>query len=274
MTDAPLFTMVQAAHAVIVTPLRNLTEFDFVEIEGEMGKVFGRASRTATRNIVVDFSRIDYCGSTALGFFTRLLKQTRHQGGELAFCNVSPGEKEVLHVTHLDTLWPICDSLDEAVQTVKEAAERRSNVTRIVVADRAIARVFDQCGGPDGELKVVTTMRHPESRERVSDVVSDRPGSFRGGAIAGSESGEPHRDHRHHTADEFAREVADHLNQSRLRREFDRLVLIAAPLFLGALRDALPNPLRLLVDHEIDKDYTHLDSERIREQLCIAVEPV
>lgn len=274
MTDTPLITMVQSEHAVMLTPMRNLTEFDFVEIEGAMEIVFGRMSKAAARNVVVDFSRIDYCGSTALGFFTRLLKQTQARGGELAFCNVSPGEKEVLHITHLDTLWPICESIDEAVQTVKEAAERKSNVTWVVVADRAIARVFEQCGGPDGELRAVTTLRHPESRERMSESVTDGPGSFRGGAIAGSESGEPNRDHRHHTADEFAREVSDYLEQSRLRRSFNRLVLIAAPLFLGTLRGVLSEPVQRLVELEIDKDYTHLDRARIHDRLCKAVEPV
>jgi anti-anti-sigma factor len=52
---------------------------------------------------VVDLSKIDYTGSTALGFFTLLFKKTRCRGGEMAFCNVSPVEQDILRITRLDT---------------------------------------------------------------------------------------------------------------------------------------------------------------------------
>jgi hypothetical protein len=32
MTDAPLFSLARADHAIIVTPQRNLTEFDFMQL--------------------------------------------------------------------------------------------------------------------------------------------------------------------------------------------------------------------------------------------------
>ena len=52
-------------------------------------------------------------------------------------------------------------------------------------------------------------------------------GSFCGGAIAGSESGEPNQDHRHHTAEEFAREVASHLDGATIRTHISELSAIA-----------------------------------------------
>jgi hypothetical protein len=36
----------------------------------------------------------------------------------MAFCNLSPQEKEILRLTKLDSLWPICGSREEAMQTV------------------------------------------------------------------------------------------------------------------------------------------------------------
>ena len=109
------------------------------------------------------------------------------------------------------------------------------------------------------ELHAITTLRHPESRERMSDVVSDGPGPFRGGGIAGSESGEPTQDFEHRMSAAFAREVATYLDGARQRGNFSQLVLIAAPMFLGSLRDSLSSPVRKLVEHEVAKDYTHLD---------------
>ena len=259
MTDARLFALAKADHTIIVTPQRNLTEFDFAQIESEASEVLGRISKDGGPNVVVDFTKIDYTGSTALSFFTRLFKKTRCRGGEMAFCNVSPLEREVLEVTRLDTLWPICDSLDDALAMVSESGTRSSNATWIVVADRSIARIFEQCGGSDAELNAIVTLRHPESRERMSDTVSDRPGSFRGGAIAGSESGQPNQEHEHRMSAAFAREVTTYLEGARQRGSFSRLVLIAAPMFLGSLRDNLSSPVRKLVEHEIAKDYTHID---------------
>lgn len=263
MKKEPLFALARADNAIILTPQRNLSEFDFPQIETEAAEIMGQISKDGGPIVVCDFSKMDYCGSTALGFFTRLLKDTRSRGGEMAFCNVSAGEKEVLEVTKLDTLWPICDSLDEALQTAAARASGTACDTWVVVADRAIARIFEKSDNADGELRSVATLRHPQSRERMSETVTDGPGSFRGGAIAGSESGEPNQDHRHHTAENFAREVAAKLEAGRQSGDFRQLILISAPLFLGALRDAMSPPLKQLVELEVDKDYTHLEASRI-----------
>ena len=267
MTDDPLFTLSRADHTIIVTPQRNLTEFDFTQIETEAAEILGQITKNGGPNVVVDFSKIDYTGSTALSFFTRLFKKTRCCGGEMAFCNVSPVEREVLQVTRLDTLWPICDSVDDALAAVGNSSSGTSSSLWVVVADRAIARVFEQCGGPDGDLHAVTTLRYPESRERMSDAVSDGPGSFRGGSIAGSESGEPNQNHEHRTAAAFAREVATYLDGARQRGSFARLALIAAPMFLGSLRNSLSTPVRKIVEVEVAKDYTHLDGSEVQTHL-------
>ena len=271
MSQAPLFAIARVDQAVILAPQRDLSEFDFAQIDAEASEVMGKISKGSGVNVVVDFSKMDYCGSTALSFFTRLFKKTRLRGGEMAFCNVSPGEREVLRITRLDTLWPICDTLDDALAAVAAAAERNAQANWVVVADRAIARIFAQHDGPGSELQSVKTLRHPESRERMSDEVSDGPGSFAGGGIAGHESGEPQQDHRHHTAEVFAKEVAEYIDAARQRHEFGELTLVAPPLFLGTLRDALPAPLAKLVRTEVHKDYTHLDGDEIRTHLVAAV---
>lgn len=263
MSNTSLFALARADNAIILTPQRNLSEFDFPQIEAEAAEIRGQISKDGGPIVVCDFSKMDYCGSTALGFFTRLLKDTRSRGGEMVFCNVSPAEKEVLNVTRLDTLWPVCDSLEEALQTATASACGTSCDTWVVVADRAIARFFEHHDGPAGGLRSVATLRHRESRKRMSETVTDGPGSFRGGAIVGSESGEPNQDHRHCTATIFAREVVAKLEAGRQRGDFQHVILVAAPLFLGTLREAMSAPLRKLVELEIDKDYTHLDACRI-----------
>ncbi len=63
----------------------------------------------------------DYYGSTALGFFLKLWKRIRSVDGKMAFCNVSPYEQEVLRLTRLDTLWPICGTREDALQCLRPA---------------------------------------------------------------------------------------------------------------------------------------------------------
>jgi len=36
----------------------------------------------------------------------------------MAFCNLSPHERDILAAVELDRLWPLCDSREEALQMV------------------------------------------------------------------------------------------------------------------------------------------------------------
>jgi anti-anti-sigma factor len=71
------------------------------------------------RNILLDFEGTDYYGSTALGLFLKLWKRVRSLDGNMAFCNVSEHEREVLRLTRLDSLWPICGTREEALETLQ-----------------------------------------------------------------------------------------------------------------------------------------------------------
>ena len=56
----------------------------------------------------------------SLGFFVKLWKRIRKVDGSMAFCNVSAHEQEVLRVTRLDTLWPVCTSREQAVEQLRQ----------------------------------------------------------------------------------------------------------------------------------------------------------
>jgi anti-anti-sigma factor len=105
---------------LIVTPLVDLRELDFQRIEAGAREILDRLNRIGTKHVVLDFHKTDYYGSTALGFFVKLLKRIRSQHGRMAFCNVSNHEKEILQITRLDHLWPICSSRSEALEAVRE----------------------------------------------------------------------------------------------------------------------------------------------------------
>lgn len=56
-------------------------------------------------------------------------------------------------------------------------------------------------------------------------------------------------------AEEFARDVADTLHDGRNRGDFEKLVLVAPPAFLGRLRHNLNHSTAQCVAQEVDKNW-------------------
>src|SRR5262249_49508566 len=84
-----LFEIGQEGGALVLTPTENLRELDYPEIDAAAEAVFDRVRDARVEGVVVDWSRADYCGSTALGFLAKLWLRLRRRDGRLAFCNVS-----------------------------------------------------------------------------------------------------------------------------------------------------------------------------------------
>lgn len=117
----PLFEIETEGDTVVVTPTTNLGEFDYQELVEEADELLKLLEGTADkRNVVVDFHRTDYFGSTALGFLLKLRKITSGRQGEMALCGVSEHEREILASTKLDSLWPIVESREQALESVKK----------------------------------------------------------------------------------------------------------------------------------------------------------
>jgi protein required for attachment to host cells len=140
--------------------------------------------------------------------------------------------------------------------------------TWILVAHDAGARVFEARGRGKG-LELVDTIEHPEGRARDRDLASDRPGrSFR------KDSGDPRRaamsrseGPRDRAVSDFARALADRLQRARVANQYDRLVLVAPPRFLGLLRSTLDGPTTHLVVGSIDKDLAMKNEKELIEHL-------
>lgn len=118
-TASGLFDWEQAGDTLVLLPRKDLGESDYERITDGAKDVLDLITNGHVKNVVMDFSRTDYYGSTALGFFLKLWKRVKGQNGKMAFCNVSDHEMEVLQLTHLNTLWPICKTRQEALASVK-----------------------------------------------------------------------------------------------------------------------------------------------------------
>lgn len=137
-------------------------------------------------------------------------------------------------------------------------------VELVVVAEQSRARLFirDRVKKIFQELEV---MVNPEARLHDQELTQDRPG--RSFDIKG--------DHRHamemktspsrQVAERFAKDICKQL-QSR-RNEYEKIILVAAPAFLGMLRDNLSDTLKKDVVREIDKDLVRKAEKEIEAYL-------
>jgi protein required for attachment to host cells len=144
---------------------------------------------------------------------------------------------------------------------------------RVLVADQSEARLFDL--GPQRALEFVGRLADPLAHLHDRDLVSDRPGrkfdhapltAGRRGATAHHSTGGEHAPRRHE-AETFARRIAAELERTHGRGEFEGLIVMSGPAFLGLLRQALPEAIRSTVLAEVAKDLLHQSIDSIVEHL-------
>ncbi len=144
---------------------------------------------------------------------------------------------------------------------------------RILVADQSDARIYELAA--QGEpLACVFELQNQQARLHERDLVSDRPGrrfanapgAKRRGAVVHHATGGEQTAHRH-LAEHFARELADELERERGAGAYDRLVIMAAPAFLGLLRSQLGKAVHACVVAEVHHDLVHQSEAVVREHL-------
>jgi anti-anti-sigma factor len=80
----------------------------------------------AGRSVVLDLHAVTFADSTTLGVFVATYKRLRERHRVLVLANVSPSISQILEITQLDTVIPVCGSVDQAVA---EAAKRQLDAT-------------------------------------------------------------------------------------------------------------------------------------------------
>jgi protein required for attachment to host cells len=126
---------------------------------------------------------------------------------------------------------------------------------RLVLADQSEARFYN-VAPIGGEFHRVGTL---------SDSKAHQHGSAAHHTTGSEETP------RQHEAHVFASRIVDALETARNAHEFDRLVVIAGPHFMGLLRELMPKPLSALVVTEVVKDLMHETDDVVRSYLPISV---
>ena len=135
------------------------------------------------------------------------------------------------------------------------------NVDWILVADRARARVLHAVPGV-AVFPTIAGFVHPEGDMTRGETESDASGRIQLPGSARS-AFEPHTDHKHLTAERFARELTEYLEKARQEGRFNRLFVVAPPLFLGELRKSWKAPLAAMVVSDLDKDLSGMGDHEL-----------
>lgn len=142
-------------------------------------------------------------------------------------------------------------------------------VNWVLVADSARARLFEQLPG-EKELREIADFPNPDGRAHDRELTTDaRTRLYDKGHTGESHSTGPEVDAVDHAVELFAKDLVERLEKGRNDHRYDRVALIAAPRFLGKLRDKMGKDLRALVGQELDKDLSHADARTIASHLAL-----
>ncbi|MDH2326192.1 host attachment family protein [Cereibacter sp. SYSU M97828] len=142
---------------------------------------------------------------------------------------------------------------------------RLLNGTWVVVADGEKALFFENEG--DGQYPVLRVRReetndNPPDREQGTDKPG-RMGDGRSGIGSSAEETDFHRLEK----DRFAQSLADLLFKLAHKGKFDRLVIVAPPQTLGAMRPHLHKEVQAKIILEIPKTLTGMPVDQIEKNL-------
>jgi protein required for attachment to host cells len=162
----------------------------------------------------------------------------------------------------------------EAPQPELPAAPSPAPGTWVLVADEWVARIL-QKPPHSRELEEVEVLRDDDARAERRELRRDAygrrgAGRLRPGANITASASD---DVLHEEGARFAAQVAAKLAEALQRRRFEKLWIVAAPHFLGQLRQAFDKQVNATVVQEVTKDLTHETPHELTRRLFPPVKP-
>ena len=133
----------------------------------------------------------------------------------------------------------------------------------ILVAEGSRAKLYAAVSAA-AALTELKDFVHPEGRMHEGDLVSDKPGSD-GGAAGGGRHVIDNRTSATQAAHaDFAKALVERLEKGRVELEFDQLIIMASPAFLGLVRGGMSPALIGMVVEEVYKNLVLHSPDEVR----------
>lgn len=127
--------------------------------------------------------------------------------------------------------------------------------TKLFAADKRKGKAFKS-------FKLIETLKHSASRERESDLVTDRRGHCGRGSFIEPTSAKAHE------KSVFALELSKLLEEGRAKGQFQNLIIVAPPNFYGRLKQCMNGKLSRCVSLSVVKDYTKDTPQQLSSHLA------
>lgn len=136
----------------------------------------------------------------------------------------------------------------------------------VVVADAARADIFT-ADRVKGSLQLKESHSHPAGRLKEQELISDAAGRSFDSVGKGRHFMEVKTTAKKQELIRFAKAISRRIESARKAGEFDELVIISGPEFLGELRQALSAPAQAMVVQEIDKNLAGRSANEVAQHL-------
>lgn len=127
--------------------------------------------------------------------------------------------------------------------------------TLLIVADAGRCRLFAL--NEAAQLNELECMLNAEARQAENELMMDKPGRSQDSSGTGRHAKASRTNAKTHATEVFAKRVAGNIRT--LQDQYQFLIVVAAPAFLGLLRAAFDSTTCAKVYLEIDKDLSHFN---------------
>lgn len=138
-----------------------------------------------------------------------------------------------------------------------------NDIIWILVAEGAKAYIYISYLNKQ-ELKLLHVLENPDARLHDHELDS---GNFKPHGVSGKNKPESKVDLHHKEEERFAHKIADIINDGAEKHEYQKLMLICPPKFLGMLRPLIKKQAHALIVKEINKDLIHLPKEELKHHI-------
>lgn len=112
MSNLPHITKIEDDGVVVLAPVG---EFDISSVD-LMRETFLEAVTADSNRLVIDLTRTTFLDSMALGAIIGANRRASGLGGWVRLVGPQPGVRKILHITSLDKVFGLYDTVDQAIQ--------------------------------------------------------------------------------------------------------------------------------------------------------------
>ncbi|HHF7368096.1 TPA: host attachment protein [Legionella bozemanae] len=139
------------------------------------------------------------------------------------------------------------------------------HATWILTADTSTCRIYKSTTKPY-QFSLVKELSHPEAKLRDIEMTSSKPGRFNTGTTTQGTYTQQ-SDPKEIENDNFAREIAEELDNGRNNHDYDRLIIVAPPHMNGLLLQHTNKHINNLITYNIKNDVIHLTEQKLSDFL-------